>query len=150
MMKVLGCMIMVCNMWAVDFRQLQSCISDYGNECGLWTKDFHQITNIHIQKSKLLSKKYIALDEACKKWQFNEHTLQEFFLISQTYETKGYSYHIFDQLPCVIGGSFTLDNIKYSFEIQAGGSFEIIDENNKAFYLGCDERKNKKCEEFLP
>ena len=57
---------MVCNMWAVDFRQLQSCISDYGNKCGLWTKDFHQITNIHIQKSKLLSKKYIALDEACK------------------------------------------------------------------------------------
>lgn len=111
--KVLGCMIMVCNVWAVDSWRLQSCIGNYGNECGFWVKDFYQITNIHIQKSKLLSKKdNLGLAKSCKKWQFNEHTLQDFFLISQTYETNGASYHIFDQLPCVISGSFILDNIK--------------------------------------
>ncbi|MBZ7936631.1 hypothetical protein H2279_08375 [Campylobacter sp. B0100352/1] len=111
-------------------------------------KDFSKIERIYIDKSILLNKQYFGLEKACKGWKFNEKSLKEFFKISQKYEDWQTSYRIFDQIPCVIRGRFSLDNIDYFFEINAGGSFEIWN-NNYKFYFGCDNKQNKKCDIFL-
>ncbi|TLD85678.1 hypothetical protein [Helicobacter sp. MIT 05-5294] len=70
-------------------------------------------------------------------------------MISKSYEYEQVTYRIFDQVPCIINGKFTLDNMDYSFEIQAGGSFEVWDSNDKKFYFGCGSETNPKCADFL-
>lgn len=146
--KVLICMIIINNIVLAD-NNLRECIGKYKDERSLWIKDFHNIKNIRISKSKLLSEKYFGLDKACAKWKFDNNTLKEFFLNSKSYEHKQTPYRIFDQLPCVIVGKFTLENVDYNFEIQAGGSFEIWDNKGEKFYFGCDSEINPKCADFL-
>lgn len=138
-------MIIVNNTALADKQISKTTINGAGD-----LKDLHGIKNILITKSKLLSNEYLGLDKACENWKFNEHSLKDFFSISKAYQSSIITYHTFDQIPCIIKGSFILDKQQYYFEIQAGGSFEIRDKNNQKFYFGCDGDENAKCYDFLP
>lgn len=160
LVRVLICMIIVnsianTNDKANFDKQLQQCKEIYGKECGIWEIYFKKMHKILINKSTLEINKndestsFIALKEACEKWYFTPKMLKEFFLISETYADSGIPYHIFDYHLCTIDGSFVIDNERYMFEINLGGSFEINDKNGKKFYFGCDYRSKPKCAEYL-
>lgn len=138
-MRVLICIMIVNNIALAD-KQISKTITN-GTSYTLKIKDLHNIKNIHITKSKLLSSQYLGLDKACANWKFNEQSLRDFFSISKAYESGIITYHTFMQIPCIIKGSFVLDKQQYYFQIQAGGSFEICDKNDKRFYFGCDGEK---------
>ncbi|TLD85679.1 hypothetical protein [Helicobacter sp. MIT 05-5294] len=76
--RVLTCMIIMSDLVFAD-NNLQECIKTHKGDYILQIQDLHNIKNIHINKSKLLSEKYFGLDEACKKWEFDNRTLKDFF-----------------------------------------------------------------------
>ncbi|GMT38976.1 hypothetical protein NHP20013_10730 [Helicobacter bizzozeronii] len=134
------------------------CYKDLKDQCGLWDKSFDRIQNIvvgHGQMSDLEDKQF---EQACTAWKLSPQQLQAFFKASETYEVS--PFEDYDDLPCHLEGSFMLGGQKYTFEINAGGGFEIHDRRGKRYYFGCNpllygaasaiDMIDPKCAQFLP